>query len=166
MLSLLICVTAIVGGAWAMRDVRGGCSVDWRLGAWEYSVNGSTGKVRAGRDCGLPRTDGTRPASQPTIRIDWWYGDWISVRAGHQDFLAAGVVYRQWYSVAEISATILIGVGTIGLLLALAIIGVRRVRRRRPPGSCGKCAYDLTGNTSGVCPECGSSVAGGKAVKT
>jgi hypothetical protein len=30
-------------------------------------------------------------------------------------------------------------------------------RARRPlPGTCGKCGYDLTGNTSGVCPECGT----------
>jgi hypothetical protein len=28
--------------------------------------------------------------------------------------------------------------------------------RRIPPGHCRKCAYDLTGNTSGVCPECGT----------
>ncbi len=27
--------------------------------------------------------------------------------------------------------------------------------RRPPPHCCQKCGYDLTGNTSGVCPECG-----------
>lgn len=26
---------------------------------------------------------------------------------------------------------------------------------RHPPGHCRKCGYDLTGNVSGVCPECG-----------
>jgi hypothetical protein len=25
-----------------------------------------------------------------------------------------------------------------------------------PPGRCGKCDYDLTGNLSGICPECGT----------
>ena len=25
-------------------------------------------------------------------------------------------------------------------------------------GICGKCGYDLTGNTSGVCPECGTRI--------
>jgi predicted amidophosphoribosyltransferase len=29
----------------------------------------------------------------------------------------------------------------------------RHFRRRR--GLCEKCGYDLTGNTSGICPECG-----------
>ena len=27
---------------------------------------------------------------------------------------------------------------------------------RTLPGHCSKCGYDLTGNESGVCPECGS----------
>ena len=37
----------------------------------------------------------------------------------------------------------------------------RRLRsRRRLPGNCSACGYDLAGNTSGVCPECGTVVAG------
>jgi hypothetical protein len=28
-------------------------------------------------------------------------------------------------------------------------------RRHAPPHCCQSCGYDLTGNTSGVCPECG-----------
>jgi hypothetical protein len=35
----------------------------------------------------------------------------------------------------------------------------RRRRRRRRPGLCPHCGYDLTGNTSGVCPECGTAAA-------
>ncbi len=31
-------------------------------------------------------------------------------------------------------------------------------RRRTPPGHCQKCGYNLTGNVSGVCPECGTAV--------
>jgi hypothetical protein len=34
-----------------------------------------------------------------------------------------------------------------------------RDRRRIPPGHCQRCGYDLTGNVSGVCPECGMLVA-------
>jgi predicted RNA-binding Zn-ribbon protein involved in translation (DUF1610 family) len=30
-----------------------------------------------------------------------------------------------------------------------------RDRRRIPPGHCQACGYDLTGNVSGKCPECG-----------
>jgi len=28
--------------------------------------------------------------------------------------------------------------------------------RRVPPGHCSKCRFDLTGNVSGICPECGT----------
>ena len=44
----------------------------------------------------------------------------------------------------------------------LAVIGLPTVvlwrldRRRAKPGHC-PCGYDLTGNTSGVCPECGTA---------
>jgi hypothetical protein len=34
----------------------------------------------------------------------------------------------------------------------------RQIRRRRLPGVCHTCFYDLTGNTSGVCPECGTAI--------
>jgi len=33
-----------------------------------------------------------------------------------------------------------------------------RDRRCIPPGHCRKCGYDLTGNVSGICPECGTVV--------
>ncbi|MCH7813010.1 MAG: hypothetical protein IID40_03220 [Planctomycetes bacterium] len=49
------------------------------------------------------------------------------------------------------------------LLALLAIVtypllpfALRRNRRKR--GLCLKCGYDLTGNTSGVCPECGAAI--------
>jgi hypothetical protein len=41
MLSLLFCVAAIVVGVWAMRGLW---SVNWRMGGWEYSVNGPVGR--------------------------------------------------------------------------------------------------------------------------
>ena len=40
------------------------------------------------------------------------------------------------------------------------IRGPLRRRRRRRLGQCLQCAYALTGNTSGVCPECGTNLDG------
>jgi hypothetical protein len=31
-------------------------------------------------------------------------------------------------------------------------------RKRYPPGYCRSCGYDLTGNESGMCPECGTPI--------
>jgi hypothetical protein len=38
------------------------------------------------------------------------------------------------------------------------IRGPLRQYRRRRNGLCTKCAYNLTGNVSGVCPECGGRI--------
>ena len=40
------------------------------------------------------------------------------------------------------------------------IRGPLRCRRRRKRGMCLSCGYNLTGNTSGVCPECAAKVEG------
>ena len=46
-----------------------------------------------------------------------------------------------------------------GLLPVICALGLRK-GRRADERMCPSCAYDLTGNTSGVCPECGMPVAG------
>jgi hypothetical protein len=43
----------------------------------------------------------------------------------------------------------------IGLLVALLLL---RDSRRVRPGCCLCCGYDLTGNVSGRCPECGRAI--------
>jgi hypothetical protein len=42
------------------------------------------------------------------------------------------------------------------LFLLVLTIGAWRLDRRIPPGHCQKCGYDLTGNVSRRCPECGT----------
>ena len=47
-----------------------------------------------------------------------------------------------------------------GVCMLIASLVIRRMARKRaesvPPGHCPTCGYDLRGNTSGVCPECGA----------
>jgi hypothetical protein len=47
--------------------------------------------------------------------------------------------------------------GLLAAASAWSMVAIMR-RRRIGPNSCGKCGYDLTGNTSGTCPECGTAV--------
>jgi len=51
------------------------------------------------------------------------------------------------------------------LSLPLSLIAVVKLivwassKLRHAKGHCPMCGYDLTGNTSGVCPECGTKIA-------
>ena len=42
-------------------------------------------------------------------------------------------------------------------LVHIAVVNGRRLMRRKK-GHCLKCGYDLAGNVSGVCPECGTDI--------
>ena len=52
----------------------------------------------------------------------------------------------------------------IPLWIPLVVVAIptgflwRRERKRPRPGHCRSCGYNLTGNVSGVCPECGEKV--------
>ncbi len=46
----------------------------------------------------------------------------------------------------------------VGSAIPLAVGRWRRRGVRFPPGHCRRCGYDLTGNVSGRCPECGEDV--------
>lgn len=54
-------------------------------------------------------------------------------------------------------------VATIILLIALspflaAVARTLRAEHRQNNGHCTSCNYNLTGNVSGVCPECGTKI--------
>jgi hypothetical protein len=44
------------------------------------------------------------------------------------------------------------------LIAGMAIIALRLLRRCVAPGHCVYCAYNLAGNVTGVCPECGHAI--------
>jgi hypothetical protein len=51
------------------------------------------------------------------------------------------------------------GLGWVSILLSVAcLFAARRKHRPDPTPRCIDCGYNLTGNTSGVCPECGRAV--------
>jgi hypothetical protein len=67
----------------------------------------------------------------------------------------AGVIaglFEAWPWVAAIAA------GLAALIVPLHVIGRRAALRARYAAACPRCGYDLTGNLSGSCPECGAPV--------
>jgi len=84
----------------------------------------------------------------------WQRGRWLVVMQKpiiwHQNFFALPNFFR-CTGVGEITIP-----GWVPLiLLALPSLLLWRLDRRPPPGHCPRCRYNLTGNTTGVCPECG-----------
>jgi hypothetical protein len=53
---------------------------------------------------------------------------------------------------------IMLPFGWVFLLVAAPTVFLWYRDRRPPPGHCRNCGYDLTGNLSGACPECGTRV--------
>ena len=67
-------------------------------------------------------------------------------------------VYGQWR--AQLTIPVRFPFGLAAILPALWLWRWRRDRRLRSDGMphCAKCDYNLTGNVSGICPECGTPI--------
>ena len=144
-LSLLVCVAAVV--TWA-RSFRVGDCVSVRLGPRVVAVTSEGG-------CYACSTF-FRPGARGVV---WSWGSYAkrcgAARAarslvhfgfGPESAGAHDFVVPQWIVPA-----------IFGALPAARM--ARWSRRRRAGGNaCRGCGYDLTGNASGVCPECGSDV--------
>lgn len=46
----------------------------------------------------------------------------------------------------------------VTVFLAFSCARLMARRHQIPPGHCQRCGYDLTGNESGICPECGQAI--------
>ncbi len=67
--------------------------------------------------------------------------------------LLIGVPASAW----SISLVLLDCVGVIIAFLS-SLLAVRLIAKRDVVGGCEACGYDLQGNESGTCPECGEAV--------
>ena len=59
-----------------------------------------------------------------------------------------------WLTWDFVDMAILAALSLPGAVVAVAVIDIRR----HALGDCQRCGYDLTGNVSGVCPECGQEI--------
>ena len=83
------------------------------------------------------------------------------------EYLSPHVLWQKWdYLAVEsvgdpLGSIVIVHLWPIFALWLIATLWftlrqLRKVSRRRQEGRCVKCDYDLTGNTTGVCPECGT----------
>ena len=97
------------------------------------------------------RLDRASARRHPSLaKQEQFYCAWYPKGHGAFDSLALNIGCPLWFLVTVLAA-----------YPAITLIGahVRRYRRRRK-NLCLHCAYDLTGNVSGVCPECGRKIVG------
>ena len=73
---------------------------------------------------------------------------------GVLDFASIAMLDGRWGSSREVTMPI----WPLAAATGASAWVLWRVRRERiPPGTCEHCGYDLTGNVSGQCPECGAA---------
>lgn len=94
---------------------------------------------------------------------DWWGSCWWD-----EPYWPTPVALPAAQPPPLVRRTVIVGIAKGPVLSALALLwlviavsAARHVRSqgRRDPVVCPRCRYDLTGNVSGVCPECGTPVA-------
>lgn len=99
---------------------------------------------------------------------NWPRSDWrvIGLVQGHVTF--AEYPFISWWPEIEWTSefkTIIIPLWIPSVLLGALTLVLWRRTRRFPPGQCRRCGYNLTGNVSGVCPECGQRVDSAKPIE-
>jgi hypothetical protein len=143
-LSLLLCLASV--GLWVRSYIGDG-------GGWEWTVMGKT--YHFGMSEGTASAD-FRPSTLSPLSITTAHDGlgifFVSGRMGSSAWFHLGMPL--WVPATLFS-------------LLPTTWGVLSYSRRRPrAGCCPICGYDLTGNASGVCPECGRSVSKTRGLET
>ena len=98
------------------------------------------------------------------IDIDQWRWRYRSIRFGRNLYApTAWAKQLGWFVSVQATPGMAAPYVIVPLWIPFAMIavptGIVWYRGRRPPpGHCRKCGYDLTGNISGICPECGTPI--------
>jgi predicted RNA-binding Zn-ribbon protein involved in translation (DUF1610 family) len=125
-----------------------------RLHVWDIAARRTISALFSARGFGFIYSTVGDPLT-PDIRIG---GMGFGVVRGRMYSQPSNAYSNTWYAVFCPRWFI---VGLLGAYPVFAFVraSLRRWRHRRDRrGLCSKCEYDLTGNVSGVCPECGTAV--------
>jgi len=147
---LLCAVTAVTAGVWYLSL---GAERQWKWQPTPQSscaLNVGRGELQVGA-----RRWTAQPRKSIVTDLKEYGAPGLSVRMQEFGTRSAPGVHETRWSV-HLSLWVLT-VPLLGVWLAYACAGPLRRRRRRRRGLCAVCGYDLTGNESGICPECGRS---------
>lgn len=147
--SIALGLAARMDGHWGTN--KGRVSKDGTHWRWMISVNLGKGTLAIGYQKVLDVSQATRSTQ---TNWPWWQYTVVVF-----EDTSNGRYYQHWSVNASSEVALAMGV-VFGICPTFAILrGPVRRRWRRRHGRCTQCGYDLTGNVSGVCPECGRNVA-------
>jgi hypothetical protein len=156
LVSLLLCVATVVLWVRTLQwntFVAYDATITARGVQWQYYVDTYEGTVHFAR---LMNADRTSQLPGGKFRFLTFRITSRSSLTGARYWVATGAGY--WRQHLTLPCW-MIGVAC-AVLPGLRLIQQIRNARRASVGTCGHCSYDLTGNTSGICPECGTAVKG------
>jgi hypothetical protein len=142
------CVATLAAGVLTLKLQVGWVSAEKRIG-----IAAQWGALwLIWRSDGYPFDAWGGPVPEAGWSIHWWDLAWSE---------AFGLASRQitrptlgWASPEQ--RYVSLPFWMVFVAIAVPTFWLWRHDRRLPPGHCRRCGYDLTGNESGVCPECGS----------
>ena len=129
------------------------------VGLWLFSINRlweveyEPYGIGIGNDWSWPGSLAISYATPPTRSLD-------SKRYDFEDSvrLLPWAYFRRWGGPSRHVRRYIVWI-PFWIPLSVSLLGSFILRpKRRPPHGCRKCDYDLTGNVSGVCPECGEPI--------
>ena len=168
--SLLLCVFILAAWSPSYGSFRPGL-VLWSFGNGEHVALGvAEGQVDifiGTRVIHLPAriaTDDVCTYHKSKWGVELWHWVRTQVDETHHRPIAGAPTYGHHWNLDVACGWIPLVTAIVPLcwLIDRRLHGSYRERIRRRHGLCPNCAYDLTANTSGVCPECGTPIAGVK----
>lgn len=102
----------------------------------------------------LPVVPSSKSRKRWGLKVDEYADGWIGNR-GRLSFRLPGRKYIPWYNLGRWWYWIPLWIPLLLAGVPTLLLFWRDRRLRIPPGHCQRCGYNLTGNVSGKCSECG-----------
>lgn len=156
MFFLLLATTLGAGGLFIRSNVTYAFQfghVTWKTNEWDWFCTVGCGGTLAYVSCWELPTDASSTSSRR------WRNSFVDVGVGIYARPSSPTDYRRTVN-AMISSDIPLVASLLLLLYPIFALlrGPFRRWNRRRHGRCMDCDYDLTGNTTGICPECGAPI--------